>query len=247
MAQSFFIWNGVDCRSMGIYLSTAAPIVRPEERVVHHEIPGRSGDLTTTEGTDQEPIYNSYIQTVTIHVRGAMNVRRVYEWLRGSGYVTFSGEPDRRQQARIIGAISLQKAGRNLDIWVGQVQFYCQPLKELLWEVKNTLTGTGVVANMGSVPAKPRWKITVSEPHVILQVARAWGSSTSMEVLHIDGTTAGSVLIVDSDLQMITDELMTTNWTGQSSGDFPILMPGSNVVGGAGWSSIEIEKRERYL
>jgi len=247
MAQSFFIWNGVDCRSMGIYLSSAAPIVRPEERVVHHEIPGRSGDLTTTEGIEQEPIYNSYIQTVTIHVKGAMNVRRVYEWLRGSGYVTFSGEPDRRQQARIIGAISLQKASRNLDTWVGQVQFYCQPLKELIGEPKQTLTGTGMAVNLGSVPAKPRWKIVPNAAEVTLQVARAWGSSTSMERIHIGGTTSGEALIIDSDTQMVTDEFGVTNWTIHSSGDFPILMPGANVVGGSGWSSVEIQKRERYL
>jgi phage-related protein len=57
--QSFFICNGIDCRSKGVIVRSPAPIIRPEERVQHVEIPGRSGDLTETEG---ENIYNSYKQ-----------------------------------------------------------------------------------------------------------------------------------------------------------------------------------------
>ena len=94
--QSYFIWNGVDCRSKGIKLSGPVSIVRPEERVTHVQIPGRSGDLTQLEGTN---IFNSYIQTASILVPRWYNVREIYSWLRGSGYVTFSGEPDRKQLA----------------------------------------------------------------------------------------------------------------------------------------------------
>jgi phage-related protein len=43
--------------------------------------------------------------------------------------VTFSGEPDRKQAARVIGAITLNRISRNMDKWQGEVQFYCQPLK----------------------------------------------------------------------------------------------------------------------
>ena len=82
MAQLFFVWNGKDCRSMGVTLRRPVPIVRPEERVQHVEIPGRSGDLTYTEG---ENIFNSYIQTAEICVTGGFRVREVYKWLRGSG------------------------------------------------------------------------------------------------------------------------------------------------------------------
>ena len=50
MGKSFFIWNGMDCRNMGVQLAAPVSIVRPEERVNHVQIPGRSGDLTETEG-----------------------------------------------------------------------------------------------------------------------------------------------------------------------------------------------------
>ena len=67
MGQSYFIWKNKDCRSMGVKLSGPVPIVRPEERVEHVQIPGRSGDLTETEGAE---VYNSYIQTASILVHG---------------------------------------------------------------------------------------------------------------------------------------------------------------------------------
>ena len=35
MGQSYFIWNGRDCRSMGIIMKAPVPLIRPEERVQH--------------------------------------------------------------------------------------------------------------------------------------------------------------------------------------------------------------------
>ena len=73
MGQSFFIWKGADCRSKGVTVAAPAQIVRGEERVSHVTIPGRAGELTLTEGDD---IYQSYIQTMTIQVKGGFRVRR---------------------------------------------------------------------------------------------------------------------------------------------------------------------------
>ena len=164
MAQSYFIWKGTDCRAMGITLRSPVPIVRPEERVKHIEIPGRSGDLTQLENEDEdEKIFNSYIQTASISVRGGFRVREVANWLSGSGYVTFSGEPDRKQMARVIGAITLNKHSRNLDKWAGECQFYCQPLKQLLNQAEVTVTSSGTsVINRGDVTAKPRIALTAN-------------------------------------------------------------------------------------
>ena len=238
MPQSFFIWNGADCRSKGIILRGPVPIVRPEERVKHTEIPGRSGDLTELEG---ENIYNSYIQTATISVRGGFRVREVYKWLRGSGYVTFSGEPDKKQPARIIGAITLERISRNLDHWAGEVQFYCQPLKEKITaENPTVITSSSTnIYNSGDVNSKP----------MILMTASASLAMVSMggQTLAINGLTSGAKYWIDSDSQMLLDFDRTTDCTSLTTGDFPILTPGTNVVMGLGWSRLEIEKRERFL
>ena len=237
MPQSYFIWNNIDCRSMGIIMRGPAAIVRPEERVQHVEIPGRSGDLTELEG---ENIYNSYIQTVSFSVRGGYRVREVYKWLRGSGYVTFSGEPDRKQEARIIGAVTLNKVSRNLDNWTGDVQFYCQPLKQLLTDSPVQITSSGsAVQNSGDVESRPRIKATASGTSMVIT---AGGNS-----LAIINLTSGQDYYIDSEIMEVYNSDRSALLTKDSLGDFPTLQQGSNTITGSGWSKLVIERRERFL
>ena len=237
MGQSYFIWKNVDCRAMGCRLSGPAPIIRPEERVQHIQIPGRSGDMTLLEGDN---IYNSYIQTVTLMTKGWSRVNDIYDWLRGSDYVTFSGEPDKKQAARIIGAITLNKHSYNLDWWEGEVQFYCQPLKQLLTDAPVNVTSSGTsVLNLGDVIAKPLWKLTASSSSATV----AAGGNT----LVITGLTSSSVYYIDSDSQEVYNADRSVILTNNSSGDFPVLIKGANSVTGSGWSKIEITRRERFL
>ena len=237
MPQSYFIWNNIDCRSMGIIMRGPAPIIRPEERVQHVEIPGRSGDMTELEG---ENIYNSYIQTVSFSVRGGYRVREIYKWLRGSGYVTFSGEPDRKQEARIIGAVTLNKVSRNLDNWAGDVQFYCQPLKQLLTDIPVQITSSGsAVQNTGDVESRPRIKATASGTSMVIT---AGGNS-----LAIINLTSGQDYYIDSEIMEVYNSDRSALLTKNSLGDFPTLQPGSNTITGSGWSKLVIERRERFL
>ena len=237
MAQSYFIWKDIDCRAMGVKLSGPVPIIRPEERVEHVQIPGRSGDLTELEG---ENIFNSYIQTATILVHGGYRVREIYNWLKGAGFVTFSGEPDRKQPARIVGAITLNKHSYNMDWWEGEVQFYCQPLKQLLTEGTVQITSSGsTVVNNGDVASRP--------------VITATASSTSMSItvggktLTITGLTNGTDYIIDSEIMEVSNALRTALLTANSLGDLPMLAPGSNTITGSGWSKLVIDRRERFL
>lgn len=236
MPQSFFIWNGIDCRSKGVIVRGPAAIVRAEERVKHVEIPGVAGDLTETEGAD---IYNSYIQTLSISVKGAYNVRNIYRWLRGSGYVTFSGEPDRRQQARIIGAITLNRVSRNIDHWAGEVQFYCQPLKELLEPKTSNAEPNSTVYNTGDVTETPDWSFTATDTTAVIG---AGGKQLTMT-----GLTSGYSYLVRSDIQMFMTADQQTDLTAGTSGDFPVLVQGGNVITGSGWSTVAIWRKERFL
>lgn len=239
MAQSYFIWKGADCRSKGIVLQNPVPIIKPEERVQHVTIPGRSGDLTLLE---DDNVYQSYIQTASIHVHGGFRVNEVSNWLKGSGFVTFHGEPDKRQTARVIGAVTLSKHSRNSDWWSGDVQFYCEPLKEKLTESDVTITSSGTaVINNGDVKARPLLKVTASGTTVVVTA----GGKT----LTITGATSSRVYYIDCDAQIIwhLESSVTVVDTQLSSGGFPVLLPGSNSVTGSGWSQIVITRRERYL
>lgn len=239
MGQSYFVWKNLDCRDMGVWMQGPVAIVRPEARVEHVQIPGRSGDLTETEGAE---VFNSYIQTASILVKGGFHIREVYRWLRGNDYVTFSGEPDRKQAARIIGAVTLDKHSRNLDWWEGEVQFYCQPLKEKLHSETIEITSSGTaVMNTGDVISKP--KITATASGTSLTVA-AGGKS-----LTVTGLTSGKNYVIDTEIMEVslTESGTTTLLTKNSTGDFPVLAPGSNSVTGSGWSKLVIDRRERFL
>ena len=234
---SYFIWKDTDCRGMGVILQGPIPIIRPEERVSHIEIPGRSGDLTELEG---EGIYNSYIQTATIMVHGGYRVREIYNWLKGSGFVTFHGEPDRKQAARVIGAITLNKHSKNLDWWVGEVQFYCQPLKQLLTESQVQITSSGSsVQNTGDVTSRPKITSTASGTSMTI--------TANGKTLTVTGLTSGQQYVIDSEVMEITNADGSLLLTKNSEGDFPMLKPGSNTITGSGWSKLVIDRRERFL
>ena len=233
--QSYFIWNGVDSRAMGIITKAHAPLIRPEERVNHVQIPGKSGDLTETEGDN---IYNSYIQTVSFSAVGKDRAIDVFRWLRGEGYITFSGEPDRRQQARVVGAVTLEKVSRNMDHWRGQAQFYCQPLKERIYDTAETLTAAGAVYNAGDVDAHP-----------IILAYRGLSDSMTITVNGNDFvlTNVRNIRRIDCAAREVTNALRTVICTKDSSGPFPVLHPGINTIAGSGWSRLEIYKNERFL
>ena len=237
----YFIWNGKDSRSMGIELGAAIPIIRPEERVEHVQIPGRSGDMTRLESDDDsDPIFNSYIQTATIEVKGNYRTREIFNWMRGSGYVTFHGEPDRRQEARIIGAITLNRHSKNSTYWVGECQFYCQPEKELLNEATVTITSSGsAVMNSGDMRARPRIIATASGTSMTI--------TANGRTLTVAGLTSGQDYIIDCKICEVLSGDATTVLTAASSGRFPVLEPGSNTITGSGWSKLVIDRRQRFL
>ena len=234
MAQSYFIWNGTDSRTMGITTRGHAPVIRPEERVQHVEIPGRSGDLTETEG---ENIYNSYIQTVSFSVAGAENVPAVYAWLRGAGYVTFSGEPTKKQKARIIGAITLNRISRNMDRWAGEVQFYCEPLKEESEEQDIDVTTSGTtITNQGDVESRPLITITGSG-NVTVRIGD--------KSISITGCETGWQ--IDSDTEWILDDDGVPQM-GVYTGEFPTIPVGTSAVQFTGSiTKLTVRGRWRYL
>ena len=237
MGQSYFIWNGKDCRSMGVRLRGPVPIVRPEERVKHIQIQGVSGDLTQLEG---DQIYNSYIQTATMHVTGWENVREVFNWLKGSGFVTFSGEPDRMQSARIIGAVTLNKHSKNMDVWSGEVQFYCQPLKQKLTQETTEITTSGkLIVNTGDVDEKPLILMTASGTSAVID---AGGRTLTMT-----GLTSSHKYWIDCAAMDILNSGMNASLLSGASGAFPILPPGTSKILGSGWSKLEFTRRERFL
>ena len=230
-----FTWNGVSSSARGIYLQSMPEIIRPEERVSHITIPGRSGELTQVEGTD---IFNSYIQTIPIAVDSEANVRRAEKWLKGDGYVTFSGQPTLKQRARVINAVTFQKHARNSLFWDAQVQFYCEPLKQYATtedDIEITSSGTQV-NNPGDVNSRPKIVITGSGNITI----RAGGKAIVL-------TGAETGWTVDSETEWVLDA-NNVPLMGVYTGEFPQLQPGTHLVQFTGSvTKLKITPRWRFL
>ena len=233
MAIHYFTWNGTDSRNKHIRVPNRIPIIKPEERVQQVVIPGRSGDLTETEGED---IYNSYIQTVDISVDGLANVHDAEAWLKGAGKVTFDCQPTMEQEARIIGSVNLERHSRNVDRWKGTVQFYCSPTKRSTTEQTVTVTTSGTALNNpGDMTAFPLITITGSG----LITVGCGGN-----ILTIPECVSGWK--IDSENQWILQG--TTPQEKACSGAFPILKKGANTVTFTGSiTKLEIVPRFRYL
>lgn len=226
-------WNGTNCREKGIRLQEMPQIVRPEERVTHIEIPGRSGELTITEDDD---IYNSYIQTIPLIVDNAADVHEAESWLRGNGYVTFCSQPELKQKARVINAVEFQKHSWNSSWWEAQAQFYCQPLKELITEESIEVTeDTYWVINPGDVASRPL--ITIEGSGTIsLRI------SEREMILY----NAQSGWVIDCENEWVLNNGVPL--TGVYTGEFPRFLPGYNLMQFTGnVTKLTINGRWRYL
>ena len=229
----YFEWNGVRSDTKGIRLQEMPKIIRPQERVEHVTIPGRTGELTVTEGDD---IYESYIQTIPLIVDNAEDVAKVESWLRGNGYVTFSCQPTLWQAARVINSVEFKKHSKNSNWWEATVQFYCHPLKALKTATGQEVTSSGTnVKNNGDTVSKP--KITITGSGNITLTA---GGKTLVLM------DASSGWVVDSEMEWVMSAGVPL--PGVASGDFPVLNPGDNALLYTGnITKLIVDKRERYL
>ena len=227
-----FTWNGTNCRNKGIRLQSMPEIIRPEERTDHVVIPGRSGEMTLTEG---ENIFNSYIQIIPLIVDNFSDVKAAENWLKGDGYVTFSCEPTKKQHARIINAVNFKKHSKNSSWWEAEVQFYCDPIKHAVTEEAIEVTTSGAtVTNAGDLRGYPRIAITGSG---IVTVAS--GGATLTLPACVDGW------VIDCENEWILSG--NTPQMNACSGDFPIFNPGENVVTFTGATKLTITPNWRYL
>ena len=227
-----FTWNGVNSRTKGIRLQSMPEIIRPQERVAHVTIPGRAGELTQTEGDD---IYESYIQTIPVAVKTEAAVHEAERWLRGDGWVTFSGQPGLKQRARVINAVTFTRHGRNSEWWDGEVQFYCDPIKHPTADQTIEITESGTtVENTGDLRGYPRITVTGSG---IVTIASGGRTLTIPECQ--DGW------IVDCENEWILQGSIPQ--MNACSGNFPVFNKGNNVVTFTGASKLTITPNWRYL
>lgn len=239
----WMIWKGVDSRQMGLVISTP-PRVIPEERVEQITVPGRPGVLLRPEGAG---VYAPYVLTVRAGNRRVVSLQAILSWLRGSGELVLSTEPDRVYTARLINAGQLDPLFSG--VYQGDLQFLCQPLRgQYPPEPPVTVTPSETVTsltlyNPGDAPGRGLWTAT-GTGDVILSVDGA----EAFEIVFPD--SPGGTVAVDTDAGMAT--LDGANYANHVSGSYRALWipEGTHAVtwGGEGTlTALTIATRWRWV
>lgn len=233
---SYFIFNGVHSRDMGIYLAAAAPIMRGKERVTNATVLGRAGTLTLPEGED---VYEPYTQQIVVR---AKDPQAVTAWLRGDGYITFSTDPDRRQKCRVVNQLQYKKISKHLEWYESQVQIYCQPLKELIHEPEYAYVSGGTLTNLGDTVERP--VLTLTGAYGDLAVS---GGGKTLTITGLDQELGGCV--IDSGANALLSYDKTQLITNLTAGEFPVLPVGASSIQitGAHAGTATIWRRQRWV
>ena len=220
--KPYFIWNDIDSRSLGVWVSKLPDIIRPNERVTSVQIYGRSGTLHTVEGSN---VYDAYNKTVSIIVRPEADVGTILNTYRGAGKVIFSNEPNRVYTAYIADALQLKRDGTWL--MTGDLTFEVQPFKtDTARPSAVTVTSGSTVLNIGDVELYPLITVAGSGGNVMTITVNG-------EIMKIDTTLESNpTYVLDCLNETCVRDFGTRveNRNMYMSGNYPQFNVGENII-----------------
>lgn len=150
---NFLIMNNVNSNTItGLLIQNLPPITKPRQRVNIEEIDGRDGDIITPLG------YGAYDKEFQIGLSYNYDINEIIKYFDSEGTVTFSNEPDKYYNYKIIEQIDYEKLIR---FKTANVKMHVQPFKYSIneqpivaeFEEGDDLEVT--VTNSGNIYSKP--------------------------------------------------------------------------------------------
>lgn len=229
--RKYLTFNGVDCRTYGVYISGGHTFDGPEREYENISVPGRDGDLLadTTRLQNIELTYPAFCYRPD-------QLRAFRSWILSVvGYARLEDtyNPDEYRLAVYKGGLTLDML-ENLTAGNFDLTFECKPQRYLKsGESFQTITSGGTISNPTNHPARP--------------VIRARGAGTIR--IGADTITIAShdQTYVDIDCEMMDcfcNSVNLNRYVSFSGNDFPTLPPGSNtVIISSGLTSVQIKPR----
>ena len=232
--KDYIIWKGINSQTIGITVTELPEIILPEERVTFTDVPGLSGSLAQTEGTD---VYNDITLTVKCYCPKPTSqaVAAIAGYFRGSGKLELPNRPDGYYEARVVNQISFAKILRGNAPRSFSVNFRCKPFLHLYdGETEQEISSGDFLTNPTGIQAKPLITITGSGDITLL---------VGSQIIELSGIENGIVL--DSDLQEAywEDELKNRVMTGE----FPMLGSGNTAISWTGGNVTEVKTTPRWV
>lgn len=231
--RQWFIWNGIDSRTMGVYVASLPPKVRASERIAYQTVPGRPGSLSFREG---EGVYDAYeIDLIIYHIQHNP-VAPVLTWLRGAGQLILSNQPDRVYTADITSEVSFERVSNDWE--QATVSLLVQPYKaQYPPEYPVTVSGTSTLYNPGDIASHP--KITLPA---------LTGDSGTLTINGIAYTFSEGGVVVDCETEMVIKDGAIDLEAMDLSNGFPVFDTGTNTVEVSGFDGgATIEPRWRWV
>ncbi len=232
--KDYITWKGINSRTIGITVTELPEIILPEERVTFTDLPGLSGSLTQTEGTD---VYKDITLAVKCYVPDPtpQAVQAIAAYFRGSGRLELPSRPDGYYEARVINQIPFSKILRGNAPRTFTVSFRCKPFLRLYsGETAQEITSGSFLLNPTGIQAKPLITVTGSGAITLL---------VGTKIIQLTGIEDGITL--DSELQeaYYGNELKNTQMTGE----FPLFGAGNTAISWTGGNVTAVSVTPRWV
>lgn len=253
---SYFIFKGIDSRTMNVLLQTSPTRIKPAMRVTTYNVDGRNGNIVETLG------YDAYYITLQIVITDKSKIDSVVTWLNGEGKLILSCENDRYYDANVISEVDYTLLRR----WdKATVQFLVQPYKHAVEPSKinyptDLQTGDGILLceDGSALLCEDGSQLILTKLNDINCV----GNCESGTIIRITGAGNGRILkngayvanfysegtlIIDSQNCVVYDivgNIKNRNYNGQ----FLTLEPGQNKIEIVGnFADVKIEVNETWI
>lgn len=228
MLLNYCIFKDIDSRELGLFMERCPEKISPKRRDDTFTVPGRHGNLTTTDGA-----FDTYIRSAEFIVKDEKRLDEICAHFKGSGWLIFSNEPDRKFKARVANQIEFSHVIRHFKRFV--VEFEVQPFGYDVFEQTITKTAPFSLFNIGTFEAEPI--ITIfGNGNITLYV-------NSQKIFLKEITDK---IIIDSEMKNAYNNSVSLNY--KMNGDFPTLSLGENNISWIGnVTKLEIQPNWRFL
>lgn len=237
MSEPSITFKGVSSETMGVIMMKLPDFHRAARRVAQTDIPGSSIPVISDEGG-----YDLMQTQMEINANG-VDLRTIYGWLRGEGWLISSDEPDYKRYAWMNGQIEDERFRTDATYDTLKVPVTALPFLREVSEPAVTLTEAGTFSGKGHEPAQPVLRVTGSGDVNLLV--------NGVSVL-IDGLSG--TVILDCEAGVAYREVTGgIEWAGNKVtlvDGWPELNPGggTNTINWSGSiSQVVIQPQWRYL
>lgn len=226
--MNYCIFKDINSRELGLYMERCPDKISPRRRDETFTVPGRHGNLTTTDGA-----FDSYVRSAEFIVRDERKIDEICAHFKGAGWLIFSNELDRKYKARVANQIEFSHIIRNLKRFI--IEFEVQPFGYDVFEQALVKTAPFNLFNIGTFESEP-----------IITIFGTGNITLKINDQNVYLTGIADKITLNSEMQNAYRDAASLN--NKMSGNFPILSLEENEISWTGnVTKLEIQPNWRWI